>query len=138
MLNSPCAWSILSELFFIVRLILLLISAVAAEHNFILNHTRVSLKVRQCAALTKCPLCDVVDVSFHQCQILPAKTKATGLSPNVALSSWMPNLASRAFTSRKRFSRKEKLYKLAIASQQQHLTFRSVSVDDGSNKTSIG
>lgn len=86
--------SIFLKLLLIVRLILLLlVAAVAAEDYFVLNHARVSLEMRQSAALTERPLRDVVDVSLHQCQVFPTEAKATCLSPNITFFSRMSDLA---------------------------------------------
>jgi hypothetical protein len=102
--------SILLELVFVMRLVLLLllIPTISTENYFVLNDTRVCLKMRQCTTLTKRPLSNVINVPFHQCQVFPSKAKATSLSPNVSFARRMSNLTRAALTSRKRFSGKQK------------------------------
>lgn len=102
---------ILLELVLIMRLVLLLISA---EHDFVLHHARVCLKMRQGSALAERPLSDVVHVAFHQGQILPLEAEHRCLRPNIAFACWMSNFTGAAIAGGKRFSEIKKFVKLFL------------------------
>lgn len=112
-MSSPSR-CILLELVLVMRLILLLISTITTEHDFVLDDARVGLKVRQGSSLTKRPLRNVVHVPFHQRQIFPTEAEAARLSPNIPFSRRMSDLTGAALTSRERFSEEFKICNLSL------------------------
>lgn len=91
----PGACRVLVALLLVTLLLLLL--RVSSEHYPILDNVRVGLQVRQRPLLAVGPLGNVVHVTLHHGQILPAQSEEARLGPNVTLPSGMSNLARITF-----------------------------------------